>query len=47
MEEFVKQFEEKIFPVIKGEDRKGMQRLQKLVDNKRKEVRKRKQNRPS
>ena len=47
MKEFGKQFEEKIFLTIKGEDGKGMQRLQKLVENKREEVQKRKQNRHS
>lgn len=47
IKEFGKQFEEKIFPTIKGEDGKGIQRLKKLVENKREEVQKRKQNRPS
>ena len=45
MKEFTEIFDKEIFPTIKGEDGEGVNRLKKIVENKREEVRKRKQKR--
>lgn len=45
MEEFQKQFIEKTFPAIKGKDGKGIERLKKIVEDKKKDVQERKRNR--
>lgn len=45
MKEFVEQFENKIFPTMKGKDGEGLNKFKKMVEEKKKEVQKRKQKR--
>ena len=45
MQEFMDKFETEIFPTIKGEDGKGIERFRKVVEKKREEVKQRKQKR--
>jgi replicative DNA helicase len=38
MKEFVDEFEQKIFPTIEGKDGEGVNRLEKIVEEKREQV---------
>lgn len=38
MTAFIEKFENEIFPMIKGEDGKGVERLKKIIEEKRKQL---------
>ena len=38
MNAFIEKFENEIFPMIKGEDGKGVERLKKIIEEKRKQL---------